>query len=90
MANNKAKAHLVFPEELLESIDRLVGKRKRSKFVVEAARKELRRVQILQALEEAAGAWKDEDHPELRAKGTYQWVRDLREEGEYRFRECSK
>ncbi len=50
MANNKAKAHLVFPEDLLESIDKLVGKRNRSKFVVEAARKELKRIQLLQAL----------------------------------------
>ena len=80
MGNNKAKAHLIFPEDLLESIDKLVGKRKRSKFVVEAARKELKRIQFLQALQEAAGAWKDEEHPELREKGTYQWVREQRDE----------
>ncbi len=53
--------------------------RKRSKFVAKATRKELRRIQFLQAIQEAAGAWKDEDHPELVEKGTYQWVRELRE-----------
>lgn len=89
MANNRTKAHLVFPEDLLESIDKLVGKRKRSKFVVEAARKELKRIQFLQALQEAAGAWKDEDHPELAEKGIYQWVREQREEENKRFKELS-
>jgi len=34
---------------------------------------------LLRALREAAGVWKDEDHPELVEKGTYQWVRELRE-----------
>jgi len=84
---DKAKAHLVFPQELLDSIDKLVGKRKRSKFVVEAAQKELKRLQLQRALEKAAGAWKDENHPALKKKGTYQWVRDLREEAERRFKE---
>ena len=87
MANNRAKAHLVFPEDLLRSIDELVGKRKRSKFVAEAARKELRRIQLLQAIKEAAGAWKDEDHPELVKKGTYRWVREQREEENKRLKE---
>lgn len=84
---DKAKAHLVFPQELLDSIDKLVGKRKRSKFVVEAAQKELKRLQLQRALEKAAGAWKDENHPALKKKGAYQWVRDLREEAERRFKE---
>lgn len=85
----KNKAHLVFPEDLLQAIDRLVGKRGRSKFVVEATRKELKRIQLQKALEKAAGAWKDKDHPEIREKGTYQWVRELREEAENRFKEAS-
>jgi metal-responsive CopG/Arc/MetJ family transcriptional regulator len=83
----KSKAHLVFPEELLQAIDKLVGKRGRSKFVGEATRKELKRIQLQKALEKAAGAWKDEDHPETKQKGTYRWVRDLREEAEERFKE---
>ncbi|MFW6118631.1 MAG: hypothetical protein ACOC6R_03970 [Chloroflexota bacterium] len=86
----KNKAHLVFPEELLQAIDKLVGKRGRSKFVVEATRKELKRVQFLQALQEAAGSWKDENHPELVEKGTYQWVREQREAEEKRFKEISR
>lgn len=75
----KSKAYLIFPEDLLHAIDKLVGKRGRSKFVVEATRKELKRIQFLQALREATGSWKDEEHPELKERGTYQWVRDQRE-----------
>jgi leucyl aminopeptidase (aminopeptidase T) len=86
----KCKAHLVFPEDLLQAIDKLVGKRGRSKFVVEAAKKELRRVQFLQALQEAAGSWKDADHPDLKRKGTYQWVREQREINEKRFKQISR
>ena len=89
MSNNKidkVKPHLVIPREILESIDKLVGKRKRSKFITEAARKELKRIKLQRALERAAGAWKDENHLELKERGTYQWVRDLREEAEDRFK----
>ena len=86
----KGKAHLVFPEDILQAIDGLVGKRGRSKFVVEATRKELERIQFLQALQEAAGSWKDEDYPELTEKGTYQWVRDQREKENTRLKEFSQ
>jgi len=63
--SNKSKTHLVFPTELLQTIDQLVGKRKRSKFVVEAAKEKIARERFLKALNEAAGAWTDEDHPDL-------------------------
>ncbi|MBE0478741.1 hypothetical protein IBX65_06450 [Candidatus Aerophobetes bacterium] len=81
------KTPLVLPEELVKEIDELMGKRKRSKFVTEAARKELRRIRLERVLEKAAGAWKDKDHLELEEKGTYQWVRDFREESEKRFKD---
>jgi len=84
------KSHLVIPKEILESIDKLVGKRKRSKFITEIARKELKRIRLQRALDKAAGAWKDNDHPELKEKGTYRWVRDLREEAEQRFKKIVK
>lgn len=80
MTTHKIKAHMVFPEDVLQSIDKMVGKRKRSKFVVEATKKELKRVQFLQALRETAGTWKDENHPDLKEKGTYQWVREQRQQ----------
>ena len=87
MANTRT--HIVIPAELVAEIDAVVGKRGRSKFLVEVARREIRRLRMLKALEQADGAWKDEDYPELKA-GAAAWVRKLRREGERRFRRLSR
>jgi hypothetical protein len=48
------------------------------------------RLRQLKAIEAAAGAWKDADHPELKG-GSAKWVRKLRVESERRFkRETSR
>jgi hypothetical protein len=65
------------PRELVAEIDALVGKRSRSRFLVDAASQELRRLRQLKALKRAAGSWSDQDHPELRS-GAASWVRELR------------
>lgn len=83
MANKRT--HIVIPEELAAEIDTMVGKRGRSRFLVEAARRELKRIRMLKALDRAGGAWKDKDHPELR-EGAAVWVDKLRKEEEKRFR----
>ena len=77
------RTHIVIPEPLVNEIDRLVGKRGRSGFLIQAAEKELRRLQQIKSLEGAAGVWKDKDHPELRT-GAARWVKELRTEGERR------
>ena len=59
----------------------MVGSRKRSSFITQAAEKELMRLRQVEALKAAAGAWKDKDHPELK-EGAAIWVRELREENE--------
>ena len=41
------RTHMVLPDELVESIDSLVGKRKRSRFVQEAIREKLRRETLI-------------------------------------------
>ena len=69
--------HVVIPDEVVEEIDRLVGKRGRSKFLVSAARTEVKRLRLLKALQDASGSWKDEDHPELQ-NGAALWVSQLR------------
>lgn len=79
----KARAHVIIEEDIVKEIDRLVGKKKRSSFISEAAKKELKRVKQLSLINKLKGAWKDEDHPELSGKdGTYKWVRKLRDEDE--------
>ena len=81
---------LVLPKHLIETIDKVMGLRKRSKFVTQAATRELRRIQLQRSLEKAAGAWKDKDHPELKKKGTHQWIRDFRKEADKRFSQMEK
>ena len=78
------RTHIVLSERLVSDIDRLVGKRSRSAFLSEAAEKEILRLRQLKALQEAAGSWKDKDHPEL-SRGAAAWVRQLRREDEKRF-----
>ena len=79
------RTHIIIPEPLVSEIDRLVGKRGRSEFLTQAAEKELRRLQQIKALEKAAAAWKDKDHPELKS-GSSQWVNELRKESDRRVR----
>ena len=77
------RTHVVLSNQLVKDIDRLVGARQRSSFLTEAAKKELTRRRQIEALKAAAGAWKDEDHPELKA-GAAKWVRGMRQESERR------
>ena len=81
---NTKRTHIVISEELTARIDTLVGRRGRSKFLAQAAEKELMRLRQLKALEAAAGSWKDQDHPELK-HGAAKWVDKLRQQDEKRF-----
>lgn len=82
------RTHIVIPKDLASEIDKVVGKRGRSGFLAQAARKELKRLGMLRALERAAGSWKDKEHPELK-KGAAQWVEGLRKEDERRFQKLT-
>lgn len=78
------RAHIVLPEDLVREIDRAVGARKRSAFLAELARRELKRRRLLEILACPDPIWRDEDHPEL-ADGADAWVRRLRAQAEDRF-----
>jgi hypothetical protein len=71
------RAHVTLPLDLVADIDKLVGKRRRSAFLTEVAQREIMLRRQRKALWEAAGVWKDEDHPEL-AQGAAYWVRQMR------------
>lgn len=75
------RTHILFPEDLIREIDDLVGPRGRSAFLVESARQELRRQQLLRFLESDEPAWEKSQHPEL-ANGPAAWVRKMRRENE--------
>jgi hypothetical protein len=72
------------PPEVAAEIDKIAGRGHRTDFIVHLLEREIRRREQLAALEDAAGSWKDEDHPEL-ANGSEVWVRQMREESEARF-----
>ena len=82
------RTHVVLSDQLVKDIDTMVGGRQRSSFITQAAEKELMRLKQIEALKAAAGAWKDEDHPELK-NGSAQWVRKLRRETERRFKKVT-
>jgi hypothetical protein len=79
------RTHVVLSEQLVKDIDKLVGSRQRSRFLTQAAEKELMRLRQIEALKDAAGAWKDGDHPELK-QGAARWVKKLRQESEHRLK----
>jgi metal-responsive CopG/Arc/MetJ family transcriptional regulator len=76
----KTKAHLVLPREILEEVDQIAGKRKRSLFIAEATREKLQRERFLRTLQETQGAWSDKNHPDLKTtRDVEQFVSDKRQ-----------
>ena len=81
----KVKAHLVFPQDVLQEVDKIAGKRKRSFFIVQATREKLQRERFLSVLKETKGAWTDKSHPDLmKPEDVVRYVREKR--GGYRKR----
>lgn len=83
------RTHITIAEDLVAQIDALVGKRGRSNFLTQAAEKELLRLRQIKALQSAAGAWKDKDHPELK-QGAAKWVKTLRQDYDQRLEKATK
>ena len=75
----KIKAHLVFPQDILEEVDQIAGKRKRSLFIVKATQEKLERERFLKTLDETKGVWTDKHHAELRTERDMgQYLREKR------------
>jgi hypothetical protein len=73
------RVSILFPADLWEKVKTLVPVGERSRLVVEATRKELRRLELLAALDEAEGAWSDENHPELQdMDDVHRWLAEQR------------
>lgn len=53
------KTQIVFPQDLLQELDRVVRNRERSDFVVKAVEEKLARLRLENAVERAAGIWKN-------------------------------
>ena len=75
------RAHVNLPEKLVGQIDRLVGQRKRSRFIAEAIQEKLEREALLDALQATAGIFSDENHPEWStAQKVARWQRAMRKD----------
>lgn len=55
----KVKTQIIFPRGLLERLDRVIKKRERSHFVVEAIEEKLKGLTLQTALKRVAGLWQE-------------------------------
>ncbi len=78
------RAHIILPMDIVKEIDEIAGSRGRSAFLVDLARREIKRRRLLKLFARDEPIWRDEDHPELRA-GASEWVRQMRRESESHF-----
>ena len=77
-----------FPTNLLTDLDKYVGEGYRSKFIIDATRKELQRAKQRKAIQNASGIFDQKDYPEFKtSEDISNWVRKLREETEARRRD---
>lgn len=82
----KTRTNVTLPKDLLQAIDCLVGKDKRSDFLAEAAREKLARMEFAKIAQRLAGALSPEDYPEFASPdGVQKYIRTLREANDIRY-----
>ena len=73
------KVTITLPKLVVQRLHELVPARQRSRFIAETLSERLILEEQRLALEESAGAWADESHPELRDdEAIDRWLADLR------------
>ncbi len=85
----KPRTLVPIPQQLAADIDRVAGPKHRASFIINLVEREIRRREQRDALREAAGSWKDTDHPEL-AGGADAWVREMRQESANRLQKLEQ
>jgi hypothetical protein len=74
-----ARTHVILADEVIAAIDKRVGERSRSRFLEEAAREKLERLELEAAIRDGAGMLKDKDYPHWRdTDSVKEWVRTSR------------
>jgi hypothetical protein len=82
------RTHVVLPREIIRTIDDLVGRRARSRFLTEAAAEKLRRLRQQEALRKMAGALRHVDIPGWETpEAASEWVAKGRAEDDQRLEE---
>ena len=73
------RINVTFPVRLLRDLDEFAPPRKRSQIIVAATADYVRRLKLLAAIKETAGAWDDESHLELATpQDVDEWLQQLR------------
>ena len=74
-----ARTHVILDDEVLDAIDKVVGQRGRSRFLEEAAREKLDRMELEQVIRDGTGSLKEKDYPHWQDQGSInEWVRAQR------------
>lgn len=75
------KITVSMPKALLSELDAIVSARQRSSFINEAVSKQIAIAKQTQAIEESAGIWTDENHPDMQdEKAIDQWLEKTRQD----------
>ena len=73
------RTHVILSDEVLEAIDKVAGKRGRSRFLEEAAAEKLERLALTEALEATAGIARGSAYSHWRNRdAAAEWVRKTR------------
>ena len=76
----QVRLNITLPPSVAEDLQRVVPARQRARFIAETLASELHRMQVDAALAASAGAWADEDHPELLGEGAIDhWLAEGRQ-----------
>jgi predicted transcriptional regulator len=79
MVAETVRTHVVLPKKLVSELDKLVGARRRSRFVEEAIAEKLARERQARAFEDTSGVLKGKDYPEWETpEKVSDWVRRMR------------
>lgn len=73
----RSRVLVQYPPEVIAGIDKIAVSGKRTPLLVGLAEREIKLHNQREALREAAGCWKPDDHPEL-AGGAAAWVSKIR------------
>ena len=75
----KERLNIYLPKSLVDELRAQIPARERTKFIRDVLNRELRRIKLRAALKASAGAWKDEDHPELATgEDIDRWIEEQR------------
>lgn len=82
---NMIRANIIFPEDLLLEVDKLVGPGKRSAFLAESVRKHLNQINFAKVARESVGILDSKTYPRFSSSGKVRsYIRSFRKSNDSR------